>query len=97
MNDTVTTDRQEPFRLALLIFWNANTQLYGPGSMLYRHLISHLKSALERTDLETFWKESLAVLIWILLLGAFASRDRPECSWFIARMAEGMHRTETKD
>lgn len=89
-NEIIATNRQEPCRLALLIFWNANTQLNGPESVLYRTLASQLKSALEITDLQTFWQKSFPVLMWIFLLGASVSSDRAERPWFLANMAEGM-------
>lgn len=89
-HDPQTPGFQEPCRLALLIFWNANTQLHRPDSLLYQTLALSLKSALEQTHIRHLWEESFSVSMWICLLGAFATTDDGERPWFISRMADGM-------
>lgn len=89
------TDIQEPLRLALLIFWNATTQLN--ASMLYRTLAIKLKSSLEGKKFETSWASNTPILLWILLLGAFMSTGQPEYTWFISQIAEVSQRAGGKD
>lgn len=86
------SDKQEPSRIALLIFHNANSQAFTPRSLIYHSLAAQLREALEQADLQTWWKQSpasSAMLTWILLLGAFITRGQQEYRWFVTTLAFG--------
>jgi hypothetical protein len=86
---THTTYKQEPCRIALLIFWNANYLTCQPDSALFRALTTQLKSTLEQSDLELFWGPHHTLLMWVLFLGAHISAGQRERPWFIMNLARG--------
>jgi hypothetical protein len=86
---TPVSNKQEPCRIALLIFWNANYLVGGPDSALFRHLTTQLKVALEKSDLQDFWVPHTELLMWALFLGAHISAGRQERPWFVMNLAGG--------
>jgi len=74
--------------LTLLIFWNANTQLHGRKSKLYKHFAADLKAALVAADWRRLLNEYPLLLIWMCFLGAFISRHKGDQPWFVATISE---------
>lgn len=73
--------------LALLIFWNANTQLHSRKSILYQNLAADLKAALVAADSTRLHDEYPLLLIWMCFLGAFISRHQRERPWFVTTIS----------
>lgn len=46
-------------------------------------------TALEHSDLESFWYPGHDVLVWALFLGVHISAGRRERPWFIVQLARG--------
>lgn len=84
---------QAPCRIALLIFWNANTQVNQPGSLLYRTLAAQLRNALGKLVLYSSWERFQGLLAWVLLLGAFITEGEPECRWFAMNITSLLQNT----
>lgn len=78
---------REACRLALLIFWNANTRLHGHNSILYHRLAANLKAALLATDSDRLDDQYWLLLIWIGFLGAFISRHDLDRPWFVTMIS----------
>jgi len=83
------SDKQEPCRLALLIFWNANYMVANPDSALFRALTTQLKVALEKSDMQGVWGPHFELLMWVLFLGAHISGGQRERPWFVLNLARG--------
>jgi hypothetical protein len=81
------SDKEEPCRIALLIFWFSNYQVAPPHSALSRTLTAQLKDALKKSDLRGLWGPHYELLVWVLMLGAFISAGQRERPWFVMNIA----------
>ena len=82
-----TSDKEEPCRLALLIFWYAQLQVLQPSSAYYRKLTAQLKAALQASDIKGLWGPFFELLVWVLSLGAFINACQRERPWFVLHLA----------
>lgn len=78
---------REACRLAMLIFWTANTGFYGYNSILYRRLAANLKAALLAADSRRLDDQYWLLLVWMCLLGAFISRHDLDRPWFVTMIS----------
>lgn len=86
------TPKQEAIRLALLVFEFGNVLKSQKATSAYSQaLVAQLKSALEQTNLSSSWAPHCDMLLWILFIGAYSSKDRPERIWFTIQLARGVN------
>ena len=81
------SDKQEPCRLSMLIFWFGLKQVTKSDSALSRTLSMQLKNALQKTDLQGAWAPHLELLLWILMMGAYITAGQRERPWFILHLS----------
>lgn len=66
---------------------NGSYNLHNPASTFFRAMISQLKTALEKSDVRSFWNPAQKALLWVLCLGAQHSEHQRERPWFVVNIA----------
>lgn len=80
----------EVFRIALLMCSVGSDGLRPPGSTFSRAVISQLRTALDRSDMTSFWEPAQEAFVWALCLGAQNTEGEPENEWFVMQLARGL-------
>jgi hypothetical protein len=80
----------EVFRIALLMCSVGSDGLRAPGSTFSRAVISQLRTALDKSDMISFWEPAHEAFVWVLCLGGQNSEGEPENEWFVMQLARGL-------
>ena len=81
-----TSVKQEPCRLALLIFWSAQNQVLRSNFAYYRNLTARLVAALQASDIKSLWDPYFELLVWVLSMGAYISAGQRERPWYVLNL-----------
>jgi hypothetical protein len=83
------SDFGETVRLSGLVFFHTLLLHSNPHFHMIRHLITRLRSFVERLDLIALWEINPVLTAWTLFVGAHGSRGQPERLFFVKLIRDG--------
>lgn len=82
------TPEQDAIRLAMVSFTFSSILANQRATYAFSQVLTgQLKLCLDKTDIKNLWRPRTKLLMWIVLMGAHGSKNKPERPWYVLQLA----------